>query len=433
MKTTHLFLLLTLACTATALAVDPPPDGGYSGANTAEGEDALFSLTTGLSNTAMGYHALHDNATGDQNTAYGAVALANNTTGFNNTAVGFQAMQANTTGLFNTAIGFVALTLNTTGSSNSAFGHGALAGNTVGIANTAVGLDALSDNHTGSDNTATGYQAMSDNHTGSGNAAYGASAMGFTVSGDHNTAIGEIALFNNGAGAENTGIGYSALLNNTGSQNIALGSHAGESLTSGSNNVDVANTGVAGESGVIRIGTSGVQTATYIAGITGVPVGGAHSIGVTADGQLGVRPSSERFKEAIEPMDKQSSALLALRPVSFRYKHALDPSGARQFGLVAEEVAKVDPDLVDLDAKGNPFTVRYDEVNAMLLNEFLKEHRTVQELKSTVAKQEAIIAHQQKGMEAVTARLEEQDSKIQKMSDQLELTKPAPQMAVNNQ
>src|SRR5205823_5686722 len=170
-----------------------------------------------------------------------------------------------------------------------------------------------------------------------------------------------------------------------GSNNIGLGQSAGFNLTTGDNDINIGNIGVAGESGVIRIGTQGTQTATYIAGIAGVPLGVAHSIGVTADGQLGVKPSSARHKEAIAPMNKSSEALLNLKPVTFRYKKELDPKGVRQFGLVAEEVAKVEPDLVDLNANGKPFTVRYDEVNAMLLNEFLKEHKKVQELQATVA------------------------------------------------
>jgi len=164
-----------------------------------------------------------------------------------------------------------------------------------------------------------------------------------------------------------------------------------------------------------------------------VTVAGGVGVIVDSSGHLGTVVSSARFKEQIKPMDKASEAIHALKPVTFRYKQELDPDGIPQFGLVAEDVEKVNPDLVARDDQGKIYTVRYEAVNAMLLNEFLKEHRTVQELKSIVAKQEAIIAQQQKGMEAVTARLEEQDSKIQKVSAQVELTKPAPRTVSNNQ
>jgi trimeric autotransporter adhesin len=183
-------------------------------------------------------------------------------------------------------------------------------------------------------------------------------------------------------------------------------------------------TGVAGESNTIRIGTAGTQTATFIAGIRDVPIAGHKVVGVDANGQLGNKPSSARFKEAIKPMGKASEAILSLQPVSFRYKKALDPKGTPEFGLIAEEVAKVAPELVDADSQGKPFSVRYDEVNAMLLNEFLKEHRTVQELKAAAAKQGATIVRQQKQIEALTAGL-------QRVTAQLDLSKPAPQV-VNN-
>ena len=425
-------VLIALALDCFALsprvqAVDPPPDGGYPGQNTAEGEDALFSLTIGLNNTAVGYHALHDNTTGSQNTAYGMRALANTTTGFSNTAIGYVAMGANTTGFFNTAVGFGALADNTTGSSNTATGWDALASNVAGIANTANGINALVFNSSGSDNTATGYNAMWNNFTGSGNVANGADALHFTTSGDHNTAIGESALHQNGAGDDNTGVGFSALFNNTGNQNIALGSRAGEELTTGSDNIDIGNAGIAGESGVIRIGTVGTQTATYIAGIRDARIahGVAVTVGITDDGQLGVRASSARFKEAIKPMDKASEVIFSLEPVSFHYKKDLDPEAVPQFGLVAEQVAKVDSDLVARDAEGKPYTVRYEEVNAMLLNEFLKEHQAFVEEQRKVQEQGATIARQQEQIDALTAGL-------QKVSAQLQAGRPGPQVVLNN-
>ena len=216
----------------------------------------------------------------------------------------------------------------------------------------------------------------------------------------------------------------------TGDNNIALGASAGTNLFAGSNNIYIGNAGGGGgESGVIRIGTQGTQTATFIAGIAAVPVSVAHSVGVTAEGQLGVKPSSARYKEAIQPMDKSSEALLNLKPVTFRYRKQLDPKGIRQFGLVAEQVAKVDPNLVDLDANGKPFTVRYDEVNAMLLNEFLKEHRKVAELEATVAAQEKDFESQ---IAALTATLKAQEAQIQKVSDQLAVSQNAPATLVDN-
>jgi uncharacterized coiled-coil protein SlyX len=244
-----------------------------------------------------------------------------------------------------------------------------------------------------------------------------------------NTATGADALRSNNTGESNTADGQNALFNNTtGSSNIALGFRAGSNLTTGNNNIDIGNLGVAEESSTIRIGL--FQTSTYIAGISGVAVTGRPVV-VNANGRLGVTASSARFKEAIKPMDKVSEAILALKPVAFRYKKEIDADGTPQFGLVAEDVEKVNPDLVARDAEGKVYTVRYEAVNAMLLNEFLKEHHTVQELKTTAAKQEATIAElkstiaqQQKGIELLTTGL-------QKVSDQLEMSKPLPQV-VNN-
>jgi len=224
--------------------------------------------------------------------------------------------------------------------------------------------------------------------------------------------------------------------NTSGSFNVALGDHAGFNLTTGSNNIEIGNRGVAGEASTIRIGMQETQTVTYIAGISGVTVAGGVGVIIDTNGHLGTVTSSERFKDEVKPMDKASEVILALKPVTFRYKHHLDPAGIPQFGLVAEEVEKVNPDLVARDAEGRIYTVRYEAVNAMLLNEFLKEHRNVQKLEATVAQQ-------QKEIQALTANLKEQASQIQKVSAQLaaaspsrgglETNKPAPQMVINNQ
>jgi trimeric autotransporter adhesin len=363
------------------------------GNNTAIGFQALFSNTDGFWNTAIGESALHFNTTGIYNTAIGVDALYLNTTGFSNTAIGAAALIRNTTGTHNTANGYLALYSNTTGIYNTAEGALALTSNTSGHDNTAVGFEALLDNTTGIDNTASGYQALVSNTTGKNNVAEGSSAL---------------------------------RNNTTGDSNIAVGESAGANLTTGSNNIDIGNLGVAAESNTIRVGTVGTQTNAYIAGIRDTPLahGAAVAVGITADGQLGVRASSARFKELVKPMDKASEAIFSLQPVTFRYKK--DPAALPQFGLVAEEVAKVNPDLVARDVEGKPFTVRYDEINAMLLNEFLKEHQTVQELKSAAVKQEAMIARQQKQIDSLTVGL-------QKVSAQLEQSKSGSQTVAKNQ
>ena len=352
--------------------------------------------------------------TGNSNTFLGEDALLNNTTGSFNTAIGFNALFSNTVANYNTAIGFKAL-FSTTASVNTAIGFNALLSNTTGNFNTATGVDALLNNTRGNYNTAEGDEALYYNTTG-----------------NYNTASGGLALLHNATGVGNTAVGYGALYYNAASGNIALGSAAGEDLTTGDNNIAIGNVGVAGDSGIIRIGTVGVHTTVYIAGIRDTPLthGSAVAVGITPDGQLGVRPSSARYKEAIKPMKKASEAILALQPVTFRYKKELDPEGIPQFGLVAEEVEKANPDLVARDEQGKPYSVRYEAVNAMLLNEFLKEHRKVQE-------QEATITQLKKDFRAtvaqLTTRLDEQAAQIQNVSAQLELSKPERQTVLNNQ
>jgi hypothetical protein len=348
------------------------PDGDVGLFSTAEGTGALFSLTDGIENTAIGFQALYSNTFGSFNTASGAYALSDNTIGFDNTANG----------------------------------DIALASNTTGGGNTATGFEALLGNKTGGDNTATGSAALISNTTGGGNTANG----------------------------------VAALFHNNGSDNIALGYLAGMNLTTGDNNIAIGNEGVAAEANTIRVGTQGTQTNAYIAGIFPVSVPNGLGVVVDSTGHLGTVASSQRFKDAIKPMDKASEAILALKPVTFHYKKELDPEGIPQFGLVAEEVEKVNPDLVARDADGKVYTVRYEAVNAMLLNEFLKEHRkveqqetTITQLKSRAAKQDAIAAQQQEEIKALTASLKEQASQIQKVSDQLEVSKPAPRTVLNDQ
>ena len=362
----------------------------------------------------------------DQNTVLGADALIHNTTGFGNTAMGFDALESNTSGLSNTAIGFDALLSNTTGLFNTATGAGALLSNTIGNMNTANGEDALYFNTTGNDNTANGTFALTNNTTGNDNTANGFDALLRNTTGSDNTANGFEALFFNTTGSGNTADGVSALRNNgVGSKNIALGFNAGLNLIRGDNNIYIGSHGHKRESNAIHIGINGTQTATFIAGISGATVPTGVAVIVDADGHLGTTTSSARFKEAIKPMDKASETILALKPVTFHYKHELDPEGIPQFGLVAEQVEKVNPDLVAHDEQGKPYTVRYEAVNAMLLNEFLKEHRKNEKQESKIEQQEAKIARQQKQIDALTAGL-------QKVNAQLEASKPASQTVSNN-
>jgi hypothetical protein len=436
-------------------------EGCLTNQNTVLGDDALLN-NTGLSNTAIGARALFNNTTGDNNTAIGLDALVSNTTGSDNTAIGFQALIDNTVGSANTATGFHALLNNAIGSDNTANGQSALFSNTIGGDNTATGALALNNNTIGSGNTATGASALLSNTagfnntangdsalfsntTGLGNTATGASALSSNTTGNYNTATGFGALSNNTTAIYNTAIGFQALqYNRTGNGNIALGYLAGSQLTTGSHNIDIGHRGVAGESRTIRIGRQGTQTTTVIAGINGATVAGGIAVLIDSHGRLGTTTSSARFKDKIKPMGKASEAILALEPVTFRYKHELDPEGIPQFGLVAEDVEKVNPDLVVRDEQGKPYTVRYEAVTAMLLNEFLKEHRKVEEqqaaikqLESRVAQYEDLrstVAQQERQIQFLTAGVKEQVSQIQKMSAQLEVSpRRTPQVVLNNQ
>src|SRR5438128_6360040 len=369
------------------------------------------------------------------NTALGSGALVNNTTGISDTAIGFEALFSNTTGGSNTATGSQALISNTTGQANTATGDTALLANTTGLDNTATGAGALAFNTTGYQNTATGFAALLNNTTGINNTATGYSALGGNTTGDGNTANGYQALGSNTTGINNTANGHAALRSNTtGNNNIAVGYRSGLNLTTGGNNIDIGNAGVAGDNNKIRIGTTGTQTATFIAGISGVTVPAGVGVIVGTDGKLGTVVSSERFKDKVQPMDKASEAILALKPVTFLYKKQLDPDGLPQFGLVAEQVEKVNPHLVARDDHGKPYTVRYEAVNAMLLNEFLKEHRKVETLEARMVQQEkdsqANASHQQREIDSLKAALKEQAPQIQKVMAQLPAS---PRLVADNQ
>jgi hypothetical protein len=488
------FAFTCSAISPTAQAINPPPDGCYPGFTTAEGCNALKLLTSGAGNTGVGWGSLELDTTGsfntglgagallsnngDSNTAVGAVALLLNTTGSNNTAVGTDALVynttgddntavggsalfnnitasgntaigsyalfSNTTGISNTAVGNAALVNNTTGAANTANGAGALSSNTIGTGNTAIGTSTLNNNTEGDFNTAVGIGPLNHNTTGSSNTAVGGDALEFNTTGNGNVAVGQAALDSNTEGSGNTAIGgFDALRSNTtgtdnaavGSEalfsntdhggNAALGKHAGYSST-GSFNTFVgysAGSSVTTANNVICIGANlagaDVSNTCFIENIRGVTTQNADAIAVVIDsaGQLGTMSSSARFKKDIKPMDSASEAILALKPVAFHYKS--DSKGTPQFGLIAEEVAKVNPNLVVRDRNGEIYTVRYEAVNAMLLNEFLKAHHQLHDLKG-------IVADQQEQIKALT-------SGLQKVSAQMELSKPAPQTVLNDQ
>ena len=346
------FVLICVATLPAAHAVVPAPDGGYPNFNTAEGTKALFSLTTGSANTAVGCFSLESLTTGSFNTGVGAGALVLNS-GDENTATGVGALLLNTIGFDNTANGALAL-FNNTGVGNTAMGDRALQFNTTGLSNTAVGAQALFRNTTGGFNTAHGIGALGNNTEGASNTAMGVEAMGASVHGFANVAVGDSA----GAGVE-------------GDLNIYLGAFVHPSAPGP-------------ESETIRIGNT-FNEACFIGGISGQTASGGVAVFIDANGKLGTMTSSRRFKDEIKPMGKASEAILALKPVSFRYKKEIDPQGIPQFGLVAEQVEKVNRDLVVRDKDGKSCSVRYDQVNAMLLNEFLKEHREVEKLEAIVA------------------------------------------------
>ena len=382
-----------------AQAVSPAPDGGYPGQNTAEGQNALLSLTTGVNNTAIGWYALKSDTTHSNNTAIGAGALyVNNADG--NTATGSAALFGNTTGAANTADGALALYHNNA-SQNTAIGYEALFSNTSGFANTANGAYALAANSNGNANTAIGNSALLLNTHGSNNTSLGISALLSNTTGNNNTAVGDAALQNNTTtGSNNTALGFEAGLNAGGSNNVYIGAGI---------------EGFASDDSVCRIGS-----------IFGATITNGVQVLINSDNRLGTMTSSKRFKQNITPTSNASETLYKLQPVRFQYKKQIDPKGQWQFGLVAEDVEEVNPDLVVRDKEGRPYSVRYDQVNALLLNEFLKEHKAFVEGQYKVETLQSTVA-------TLVATVKEQAAQLQKVSAQLQLKKPTPQTVSNNQ
>jgi hypothetical protein len=400
-------------------AVTPAPDGGYANGNTAEGTSALFSLGSGSNNTALGFQALYADSSGSSNTAVGWNALRFNgiSDGNDNTAIGAQALYKNTSGNGNTAVGRNALLLITTGGQSSAVGFQALQLNSW-PGNTAVGYQAAANNTTGNV-SAFGREALLSNTTGTGNTAIGEFALNRNTIGAGNTAVGTDVLHINVNGNNNTAVGHDALLSSTGQDNTAIGSGAGSNLTAGDGNVYIAAGGTTSESNTTRIKNIG---STAIVGGTSVVIATLQGDG---SGVLGYDASSRRYKQDIEPMGENSETLFALKPVTFRPNDGNSPSRLKLSGLIAEDVEKVSPDLVTYNERGEVMTVRYECVNAMLLNEFLKEHAKVQHLEATVSEQS-------KGMEVLAAQIKEQNAKIDSVTARLETTRPQPQLAMSN-
>jgi trimeric autotransporter adhesin len=507
----------TLAIALCWFALSPPlkaqcpSECGAQGGNTAVGNNALDSLTTGINNTAVGKDALTNNTDGAYNVAIGRSALDANVSGnFNmaigtealqqnnanfNLAIGFRTLFQNTTGNHLTGIGAAALRNNTTASDNTAIGSDALRENTTGEQNTAIGSAALAANTTVNGNTAVGFQALTASQTSFGNVAIGNSALesfigaGTTDTNGFNTAVGSFALRAETTGQENTAVGRRALQSLlTGSNNTAIGWRACDNYTGDeSGNILIGSdvSGTAGEDNFIRIGSNlpsdgiviganpgvsamsigtgllsqgitilqtlfgstmqigrglpTVGSSTYIGGIVGFaqPTAGTVfdvSIETNAGSgnfqRLGIDTSSRRFKEDIKPMDKASEAIFKLKPVTYRIKKESNPAQPLAYGLIAEDVAEACPALAAY-MDGQPMGVHYKEMSVMLLNEFLKEHKKVEEQQASIAELKSTVASQQKEMQVLTAQLKQQAAQIQKVSAQLEASKPAPKVVAN--
>jgi hypothetical protein len=428
------YVVVTILCFGLlpkAQGVVPPPDGGYPNYTTAEGTNALRNLTTGVANTAAGWYSLFTNSSGsyntavgaatllfnnaDSNTAIGTAALLFNTDGISNTAVGVSALQSNTNATDNTAVGYQALSSNTgglnSGNFNTAIGSQALSSNTVARFNCGFGFQALFSNVNGEENNAFGYLALSNSTAGFANSAFGTHALESNVDGQQNSAFGNAALFNNVNGDRNTAIGQSAGANIDGDGNVCIGAFV---------------PGEAGVSDTTYIRNVNTFAQPIVAGIDGVTVR-------LLDGRLGHGVSSRRYKQDIKPMEEASEALYALKPVTFHYNKEIDPTQTLDFGLIAEEVAEVNPELAVRDGEGKISNYRRDAVNAMLLNEFLKAHRKMEQQASQIEQQAATISHLKKEIETIIAHSKEQDLQIQTVSDQVQINRSDARVAATDQ
>jgi hypothetical protein len=377
-----------------------PPDVVSSDrfGNTAAGDSALQNILTPLNSCTDEPNSCN----GVWNTAVGANALSSAANAQGNTATGFNSLTANTVGSGNTAYGLFSLDHNTSGANNTASGVSALSGNVTGSNNTATGSGALFKNQAGSLNTADGLNALLSNTTGASSTAVGATALFNSTSGQNNTALGAAAAYANLTGSNNLALGAGALSSNTtGGNNVALGYYAGSQIVGGYRNIDIGNVGTGADAGTIRIGTSGLQTSTYVAGISGAHVTGS-AVYISSTGQLGVLASSERYKTAIAPMGASSEKLQQLRPVTFHLE--TDPKGDVQYGLIAEEVAKVYPELVIRDDAGKIQGVRYEELAPMLLNEAQQQRKEIGQLKQQLEQLQAALLKLQAKDELVAQR-----------------------------
>jgi len=441
-------ILSALVCLALVPKAQAAPDTALPGFNTADGDHALFSITSGVANTAVGWYALSTNTEGNYNTGLGAGALALNTTAESNTAVGTAALILNTGGAQNVAVGSGAMVSNNA-DDNTAVGGFALENNVAAVTNVAVGVFALQNNDsdgagTADFNVAVGGFALQANVGGARNTAVGAGALEPFTGGDDNTAVGELAGANYNAGTETNNICIGSGTQGVAGENNAI--RIGDASTSGGIDVldggaaanfiligsDMGSQGIAVASiigfGTVQIGnglsTTALASSCNIGGIYNQSFGPADmAVRIGSDNKLGTVVSSRRFKHDIKPMDKASEAVLALKPVTFHYKS--DTTNTSRFGLIAEDVAEVSPELVIPDKEGKPLSVRYEDVNVMLLNEFLKEHKKVED-------QQASISQLRSEMQTMVAQLKEQAAQIQKVSAQLEVRKPATQVAGNN-
>ena len=434
------FILLAVSSFALGqvqAAVDTPDPGGKPISNTADGQNALLSITTGIHNSAFGFDAQLSNTEANFNTAVGSVALLlNNPTASGeaaeNTAVGAGALFSNTTGGNGTAVGTFALFSNIDGGGHTAVGHAALASNNASgflSSNTAVGISALVTSTSGGANVAVGEGALLSSATGNANVAIGALAgAAYNADETNNICIG-------------AGTGGTAGENNT----IRIGNTAGingilisDPTILGAQAFTIASNLVGGGIQFLEIiGLSSISIESTLSQTTGAsscfvggifnqtPTAGSNGVVVGPDNKLAdASLSSRRFKKDIAPIDKLSEGILALRPVTFHWK--TDNTNEPEFGLVAEEVAEVNLDWITRNPQGEISGVRYQAIPILLLNEFLKEHKKVEEQQANIAELKSTVG-------VLTAQLKEQAAQIQKVSAQVEMGKPAAKVAAGNQ